>query len=74
MIPLFIYKDTHLPGQITKAYIYKNKGVEKKGKGVVHYNVEEWLAITSEMRSLSWPCMWQRRIVSLKNINNTQIW
>ena len=32
MIPLFIYKDTHLQRQITKIYSYENKGVEKQMK------------------------------------------
>ena len=41
MIPLFIYKDTHLQRQITKTYNYENKGLEEQRKGVVHYNVEE---------------------------------
>ena len=32
MIPLFIYKDTHLRRQITKTYNYRNKGVEEQRK------------------------------------------
>ena len=32
MIPLFIYKDTHLRCQITKTHNYKNKGVEEQRK------------------------------------------
>ena len=47
MIPLFIYKDTHLRRQITKTYNYKDNGVEvqrkRSGKlqcqGVTHYYV-----------------------------------
>ena len=41
MIPLFIYKDTHLQRQITKTYKYKNKELKNKEKGAVHYNIEE---------------------------------
>ena len=32
MIPLFIYKDTHLRCHITKTYNYKNKEVEEQRK------------------------------------------
>ena len=32
VIPLFIYKDTHLRRQFTKAYNYKNKGVDEQRK------------------------------------------
>ena len=47
MIPLFIYKDTHLRRQITKTYNYKDKGVEEQRKrsgklqcrGVTRYEV-----------------------------------
>ena len=41
MIPLFIYRDTHLRRQITKTYNYKTKRFKKQGREVVHYNVEE---------------------------------
>ena len=32
MIPLFVYKGTHLRRQITRAYLYKNKGVKEQRK------------------------------------------
>ena len=32
MIPLFIYKDTHLRRQITKTYNYETKGVKRTRK------------------------------------------
>ena len=32
MIPLFIYKDTHLRRQITKTYNYTDKGADEQRK------------------------------------------
>ena len=45
MIPLFIYKDTHLRRQITKTYDYRNKEVEEQME-------KEWFITMSRSDSL----------------------
>ena len=52
MIPLFIYKGTHLRRQITRAYIYKNKGVNEQRKRSVSLQCRGVTRYYVRMRSL----------------------
>ena len=53
MIPLFIYKDTHLRRQITKTYNYKDKGVEVQRKRSGKLQCRRVTRYYVRMRSLS---------------------
>ena len=59
--------------RLQKHIIIRTKELRNKGKGVVHYNVEERLAITSE-RIVCYDIARDREELRISKTNCTQIW